>query len=236
MEIAEQLEKAECECRKRLEKVQEIEKQLEKAKLAHERACSKLKKLKEAQQIQDSRNSIVSEETLDQLVNEKFVWSNKLKTVLNKTFRFENFRSKQLAVINATLSKKDVILVMPTGGGKSLVYQLPALVDEGFTVVVCPLISLMEDQLMAAKKFNIPAVALNSTIPKAEVKQIQEQMTQTNVPFKLIYVTPEWVAKNKRFMKALKTAYESNRIARVAIGKSLKAQFQLRCKSPIMAG
>ncbi|KAJ8938071.1 hypothetical protein NQ318_014552 [Aromia moschata] len=69
-------------------------------------------------------------------IEKKFEWSETLLKLLREKFKFRDFRAKQLAAINATLSKKDVLLLMPTGGGKSLVYQLPALVTKGLTLVV----------------------------------------------------------------------------------------------------
>jgi ATP-dependent DNA helicase Q1 len=76
-----------------------------------------------------------------------FEWSDKLQQKLQSVFKISSFRHLQLSAVNATLSKQDLLLVMPTGGGKSLCYQLPALVSKGITLVISPLISLMEDQV-----------------------------------------------------------------------------------------
>jgi ATP-dependent DNA helicase Q1 len=77
-----------------------------------------------------------------------FEWSERLQKRLEDVFKIKSFRHLQLSAINATLSKQDLILVMPTGGGKSLCYQLPALLSTGLTLVISPLISLMEDQVI----------------------------------------------------------------------------------------
>ena len=73
--------------------------------------------------------------------------------MLRSVFSLHSFRPLQLSCINASMSGNDVILIMPTGGGKSLCYQLPAVLSQGFTLVITPLISLMEDQILAAKKY-----------------------------------------------------------------------------------
>lgn len=101
-----------------------------------------------------------------------FPWSDKLTKILNDVFHIKEFRPFQLESINATLSKEDTILIMPTGGGKSLCYQLPAIVDKGITLVVSPLVSLMEDQIMALHKINYPALMLSSNSSKEDVKLV----------------------------------------------------------------
>ena len=81
-----------------------------------------------------------------------FEWSERVNLAKKEVFGLDKFRENQLEVINATLSKHDCLLVMPTGGGKSLTYQLPAVISDGVTLVVSPLLSLMEDQLMGLRK------------------------------------------------------------------------------------
>ena len=82
-----------------------------------------------------------------------FQWSQRAVDMLRSVFNLHSFRPLQLSCINASMSGNDVILIMPTGGGKSLCYQLPAVLSQGFTLVITPLISLMEDQILAAKKY-----------------------------------------------------------------------------------
>lgn len=101
-----------------------------------------------------------------------FPWSQKVENLLKDVFSIPEFRPFQLEAINATLSKEDVILIMPTGGGKSLCYQLPALIDKGITLVVSPLVSLMEDQIMALKKINYPALMLSANSSKEDSKLV----------------------------------------------------------------
>lgn len=150
--------------------------------------------------------------------SESFEWASKAQEILEKRFRLKEFRPKQLAAINATLSKKDVLLLMPTGGGKSLVYQLPALVQKGLTVVISPLLSLIEDQVIALRKLGISAEALNSSSSKETKKRVYDYMGKGLGEVKLIYVTPEWVAKSKMFMSYLQKCDAAKRLDRIAIG------------------
>ncbi|WP_367333576.1 DNA helicase RecQ [Limosilactobacillus sp.] len=109
--------------------------------------------------------------------------------VLKDNFGFTKFRKGQSEVISRVLAGQNVLAVMPTGGGKSLCYQIPALVNNGITVVVSPLISLMKDQVDSLRQNGINAAAINSTIPQEEVNPILRGAYEGRI--KLIYVTPE---------------------------------------------
>lgn len=109
--------------------------------------------------------------------------------VLKDNFGFTKFRKGQSEVISRVLAGQNVLAVMPTGGGKSLCYQIPALVNDGITVVVSPLISLMKDQVDSLRQNGINAAAINSTIPQEEVNPILRGAYEGRI--KLIYVTPE---------------------------------------------
>ena len=89
---------------------------------------------------------------------------------------------------------------MPTGGGKSLTYQLPGVVSDGVTLVVSPLLSLMEDQVMALKKIGVHAEMLTSTSDQETKKRIMKDMLDPGSQMKLLYVTPEKCSKSKQFM------------------------------------
>ncbi|KAK3927929.1 ATP-dependent DNA helicase Q1 [Frankliniella fusca] len=146
-----------------------------------------------------------------------FPWSKKLESTLKEVFNISEFRPFQRATMNAVLSKEDTILLMPTGGGKSLCYQLPSLISDGFFLVVCPLVALMEDQIMALRKSNISAFMLSQSTPKDENKRAMMAMTDKKAPMKLLYVTPERMSKSKTFMNKLQAAYEMGRLACIAI-------------------
>ena len=111
------------------------------------------------------------------------------KTILRERFGFPFFRDGQEALIDAILAGRDVFGVMPTGGGKSLCYQIPALLLEGLTLVVSPLISLMKDQVAALKEAGIPAAFLNSALTAAQQREVLRRGEIG--AYKLIYVAPE---------------------------------------------
>lgn len=146
-----------------------------------------------------------------------FSWSENVEAARKNTFKIKSFRPLQLECINATMSGSDCILIMPTGGGKSLCFQLPAVISKGITLVVSPLISLMEDQLMALKELKIDSTFLNSTCSKEEVNAVQNAMVDKKSGLKLLYVTPEKIAKSKRFMAKLEKTYEGGRLSRIVI-------------------
>lgn len=111
------------------------------------------------------------------------------KTALKQAFGFEEFLDGQEEIVSQILARKDGLVVMPTGGGKSLCYQLPALCLEGVTVVVSPLIALMKDQVDALEAKGIAATLINSTLSLGEQR---ERLDRTRAgEFKLVYVAPE---------------------------------------------
>ncbi|XP_004713848.1 ATP-dependent DNA helicase Q1 [Echinops telfairi] len=175
------------------------------------------KKIKQCLEDSDAEASHECDSSPDAWNKEDFPWSDKVKDVLQTVFKLQRFRSLQLETINVTMAGKEVFLVMPTGGGKSLCYQLPALCSDGFTLVICPLISLMEDQLMVLKQLGISATMLNASSSKEHVKWVHAEMVNKNSKLKLIYVTPEKIAKSKMFMSRLEKAYEAKRFTRIAV-------------------
>ena len=112
--------------------------------------------------------------------------------VLKDVFGYTTFRPGQEKVIDLVLKGENVLAVMPTGAGKSMCYQIPALVNSGLTLVISPLISLMKDQIDSLKQNGINAAALNSATPQEEVNPILRQAYEGKI--KLLYVTPERLA------------------------------------------
>src|SRR3954464_8283109 len=104
-------------------------------------------------------------------------------------FGFPDFRPGQERAVASVLAGRDTLVVLPTGGGKSICYQVPALVLPGLTVVVSPLISLMKDQVDALTARGIPATFLNSTLTSAEVSQRMTRVASREI--KMLYVAPE---------------------------------------------
>uniref|UniRef100_A0A182K6V6 ATP-dependent DNA helicase n=1 Tax=Anopheles christyi TaxID=43041 RepID=A0A182K6V6_9DIPT len=151
---------------------------------------------------------------------ENYPWSPKARELLTQVFSIKDFRPKQLATINAIMSGNDVLLLAPTGGGKSLCFQLPALLSNGLTVVISPLISLMEDQVWSLDRLKVRAQLLCSTTNKEVVNRIHKEVSDKKTPsLKLLYVTPERLSKSKRFMTALQKCYNHGNLDRFAIGK-----------------
>ena len=108
---------------------------------------------------------------------------------LSRYFGYTEFRGAQEELIDAVLDQRDVLGIMPTGGGKSLCYQIPALLMPGITLVISPLISLMQDQVLALKSAGIPAAYLNSSLTFAQLRQVYRNLQQGR--YKIIYVAPE---------------------------------------------
>lgn len=112
-----------------------------------------------------------------------------LESTLQQHFGYSDFRPGQKEIIETILAGRDTLGVLPTGGGKSICYQLPALILPGLTVVISPLISLMKDQVDSLLQLGIPAAYLNSTISDQEFQEIMNQLRQGRL--KLLYVAPE---------------------------------------------
>lgn len=111
------------------------------------------------------------------------------RRILKETFGYDEFRLQQEAAITQVLNKKDALVIMPTGGGKSLCYQIPALIFDGLTIVVSPLISLMKDQVEQLSEYDIPSVFLNSSLrPEAYEYNVKKVLSGEA---KLLYVAPE---------------------------------------------
>lgn len=115
-----------------------------------------------------------------------------LHATLKEVFGFTGFREHQALAVQSIIENKDMLMLLPTGGGKSLCYQLPAIVKEGVTVVVSPLLALMYDQVSALKMMGIQAESLSSMQTEAEVHKIQKDLMEQKV--KLLYVSPERMA------------------------------------------
>ena len=111
------------------------------------------------------------------------------KKVLKKYFGFDEFKGGQIAAITSVVNKKDTLIIMPTGGGKSICYQLPAMIFEGIAIVVSPLIALMKDQVDYLNSIGIEAAFINSSLSNSEIQNRLYQAAQGE--FKLLYVAPE---------------------------------------------
>jgi ATP-dependent DNA helicase RecQ len=111
------------------------------------------------------------------------------KQILKQTFGYDEFRPLQGEAIQKILEKKDSLVIMPTGGGKSLIYQVPAQIFDGLTIVISPLISLMKDQVEQLDEFGVPALFLNSTLTPEQYQRNVEKLKAGEVD--LLYLAPE---------------------------------------------
>ena len=109
--------------------------------------------------------------------------------ILQNTFGYAEFRHHQADIIHSLLRGEDALVLMPTGGGKSLCYQIPALVREGVGIIISPLIALMQDQVDALQQLGIRSAFLNSTMDEAAQRQTEEQLLKSEID--LLYVAPE---------------------------------------------
>jgi len=156
----------------------------------------------------------------------RFAWSIDVKKTLRERFRLKGFRENQLQAINATLDGKDVFVLMPTGGGKSLCYQLPSLIEtgktRGVTIVVSPLLSLMEDQVQHLRRLQIQAFLLNGESTADQKKEIREALNEENPQeiIQCLYVTPEMVSKNQIMMQSFERLNARRQLARLVIDEA----------------
>jgi ATP-dependent DNA helicase RecQ len=119
---------------------------------------------------------------------------------LENYFGFREFREPQREIISEILAGRDVLVVMPTGGGKSLCYQLPAILMDGVTVVVSPLVALMKDQVDSLLSREIAATLINSSIPGSEQQERIRRMREGE--YRLVYIAPERF-RSPSFLQAL---------------------------------
>ncbi len=123
------------------------------------------------------------------LLDSHGVFEDRARVMLREVFGYPEFRGQQRAIIDAALEGRDALVLMPTGGGKSLCYQIPALLRMGLGVVVSPLIALMEDQVGALREHGIQAAFLNSSLSRAEQQRVLGDLKRQRL--KLLYVAPE---------------------------------------------
>lgn len=133
-----------------------------------------------------------------------------LSVALKRHFGFDRFKGEQEAIIQSLLSGKDTFVIMPTGGGKSLCYQLPALISEGTAVIISPLIALMKNQVDAVRGFNTDdsiAHFMNSSLSKSEIQRVKSDIVVGRT--KLLYVAPESLTKpeNIEFLRGIKVSF-----------------------------
>ena len=153
--------------------------------------------------------------SLDRIVY--FMSSGTAQQILRDTFGYTSFRGAQQAIVEHMVGGGDALVLMPTGGGKSLCYQIPALLRQGVGIIVSPLIALMQDQVDALRQLGVPAAFLNSSLEAEAAREVSRQLMRGEL--KLLYVAPERLL-TEGFLNLLERLQQDNNIALFAIDEA----------------
>ena len=116
-------------------------------------------------------------------------------SILKSIFGYDSFRGQQAAIIDHIVRGKDALVLMPTGGGKSICFQIPAMLKDGLAVVISPLIALMQDQVITLNELGIKAAALNSSLSAQQQRDIARDLMAGKIKF--LYVAPERLVQER---------------------------------------
>ena len=150
---------------------------------------------------------------------QEFPWTASIKSCLDSVFGHSQFTLMQEQIINSALLGDDIIVILPTGSGKSLTYQLPALLSKGLTVIVQPLISLMQDQVSKMTALQIKTIQFNSNLTALQ-QENELREVELDHEIKMLFTSPEMLSKSGKFMDTLERLYKNQRIARLVIDEA----------------
>ena len=167
-----------------------------------------------------SASSSVPPDPSDAFAGESFAWSAEAAKANELVFGDGPLRPLQLRAVNAAMSGKDVLVVMPTGAGKSRCFHLPALLAPGLTVVVAPLVSLILDQVEALARQRVRVLYLASTQTAAEAQQVYSEINRSPPTCKLLYVTPERLQQSMHLRAALSRLHTAGLLARLVVDEA----------------
>lgn len=178
---------------------------------------------------EETNNSLAGIESIKKLEHPKVIekntvyqWTNELFYKLRNIFHIDSFRQNQLDVINTTLSGKDAFVLMPTGGGKSLCYQLSAIIQagktRGTTVVISPLIALMQDQVDHLLDLNIKASMISSKGSSQQRKETFRMLIDGDLD--LIYISPEMIKASKQCQNTISNLFTVGKLARIVVDEA----------------
>ncbi|KAK9716075.1 hypothetical protein RND81_06G209600 [Saponaria officinalis] len=180
---------------------------------------TELKRLLENHEASGSRHDDCASTSMEDWSG-SFGWDSRADDLRLNIFGISLYRANQREIINAVMSGRDVLVIMAAGGGKSLCYQLPAILRDGTALIVSPLLSLIQDQVMGLTALGIPSYMLTSTTSKENEKFIYKALEKNEGDLKILYVTPEKISKSKRFMSKLEKCHHAGRLSLIAIDEA----------------
>lgn len=215
-EVLEELHNVEAEIEDVQEKIRAL---IEKQERLYERKSELNSILEACKESENQVNNAASSSAVENW-NGTFEWDSQADDLRLNIFGISSYRANQKEIINAILSGRDVLVIMAAGGGKSLCYQLPAVLRNGVALVVSPLLSLIQDQVMGLTALGIPAYMLTSTTSKDNEKFIYKALEKGEGDLKILYVTPEKISKSKRFMSKLEKCHHAGRLSLISIDEA----------------